>query len=277
MKRHSWRWTVCAILLGLPVAAACSDAINGSEGNATDGSELEIAFPKMYSAFDGTHDFRIPAKVVGVKNVNWSADPADAVLLEKQSDGSVLITTKKPGTVKIIAKAGNLKASAPLEITEATADQWQEGSERYNNGIIRQRGKRDGGGGGRDQDGGGRGERKVDPSLACTNCHNKGGKGADVEHTPMQTAGYTDAELVSIFTEATKPDGVPMRTTSKDKWQKMHKWAMEPSEKEGLIIYLRSLEPEAQGEVDFGGRGWDDGQKRNRDNDGDKDRGGESK
>jgi hypothetical protein len=43
---------------------------------------------------------------------------------------------------------------------------------------------------------------------------------------------------------------------------------MEDNEKKGIIVYLRSLEPEAQGEIDFGGH-W----KRN-DKDKDKDQGG---
>lgn len=58
-----------------------------------------------------------------MKNVKWSADPEDAVELEKQSDGSVLITVKKVAEVTITAKAGNLKASAPLTITKATPEE----------------------------------------------------------------------------------------------------------------------------------------------------------
>jgi hypothetical protein len=257
----AWRFgAACMLLVGLPLAAACSSSDSGEE-NLTDGSELEILFPKMHSAFDGQHDFRVPAKVVGVKNVKWSAEPADAVVLEKQGDGSVLITTKKAGDVKIIAKAGNLKATAPLTILQTTPDAWKEGSERYNNGVIRQRG-------GRREAGAPRGERMTDPALACTNCHAKGGKGNDVEHTPMQTAGYSDEELIKIFSEGTKPEGVAMRTTSRERWQKMHKWTMEPEEKTGIIVYLRSLEPEAQGEIDFGGRG-------SRGGDGDRGNGGQ--
>lgn len=249
---NGWRYAVaCALLAGVPVAAACSDNAASSESNQTDAA-LEILFPKMYSAYDGVHAFRIPAMVVGVKSVKWSAEPDDAVELEKQADGSVLITVKKVADVTIHAKAGNLQASAPLKITQATPEEWNEGNERYNNGVVWQRGgERDGGGG----DGGARGQRKVDPTLSCTNCHNRGGKGGDVEHTPMQTGGYTDDELVTIFSEGKKPPGVKMRTMPRERWENMHKWKMEPNEKKGLVIYLRSLEPEAQGEVDFGGRG----------------------
>lgn len=256
---RGWRYAaVCALVLGLPVAVACGapTTAGSSESNLTDDSELEILFPEMYSAFDGEHDFRIPAKVVGVKNVKWSADPADAVELEKDSQGGVLITVKKyVEKVTITAKAGSLKASAPLTITKATPDEWSEGNDRYNNGVVWKRGGGGDAGAGADGGGGGKGSRKVDPNLSCTNCHNRGGKGGDVEHTPMQTAGYTDDELIMMFSEGKKPAGVKMRTTTKERWEKMHKWQMEPNEKKGLIVYLRALEPEEQGEVDFGGRG----------------------
>lgn len=268
---NGWRSAaVCALLAGLPLAAfgavACGQAPTSTADSNLEGAEMEILFPKMYSAYDGTHDFRIPAKVEGVNNVKWSADPADAVTLEKDDEGGVLITVKKyVKNIKIIAKAGPLRAEAPLTITEATADEWKEGDERYNNGVVWKRGEGKGKG---DGGGGGKGERKVDPSLSCTNCHNKGGKGADVEHTPMQTAGFSDDELVKIFTEGQKPPGVKMRTTTKEKWQKMHQWKMEENEKKGIIVYLRSLEPEPQGEVDFGGRGKkrDEDKPRNDDN-----------
>ncbi len=260
-----WRLAaVCALLAALPVAAACGQPDAGSsEGDLTDGAELEILFPEMHSAYDGVHDFRIPAKVDGVKNVKWSAEPKDAVDLEKQSDGSVLITVKSATPeVTIIAKAGSLIGRAPLHITEATPDAWEEGNQRYNNGVVFKRGGRDGGGGGgggggwgKGDGGGPKGDRVVDKNLACTNCHNKGGSKGDVEHTPMQTAGFSDDELITIFSEGKKPAGVKMRTTSAERWQKMHRWDMEPNEKEGLVVYLRSLEPEEQGEVDFGGRG----------------------
>lgn len=262
MNSHLFGWryaALCALVLGLPIAAACSDATGSSEDEQND-ARLEILFPTMYSAYDGVHDFRVPAKVEGVKNVKWSADPSDAVDIEKDGDDGVLITVKKAvDVVTIHAKAGSLKSSAKLYITEATPEEWEEGNERYNNGVVWKRGGDwDGGGGGRGDGGGGgkkKGERRVDPNLACTNCHNKGGKGGDVEHTPMQTGGFSDEELIMIFAEGKKPDGVKMRTTTKERWEKMHKWDMEPEEKKGLIVYLRSLEPEPQGEVDFGGRG----------------------
>lgn len=236
-------------LASLAALAACSGMDGGtgsSESAASEGEGLDIQFPKMYSAFDGKHTFKIPAKVDGVKKVKWSASDSDIVDLDPQTDGSVMITVRKAGSVTIKAKAGNLTGEAPLEITEATADDWTNGSERYNNGVTWKRGS-----GGGD---GGTGHRGApDPTLACTNCHANGK--ADVEHTPMQTGGYTDDELVTIFTKGKKPDGVAQRIMPIEKWSKIHQWKMEPEEQKGIVIYLRSLEPKSQGAVDFGGRG----------------------
>jgi hypothetical protein len=232
----------CAAVAGL---VACSADAATSDENLEEG--LEILFPEMYSAYDGEHAFKIPAKVDGVKKVTWSIEDKDMADLDKQSDGSVLITVRKAGKTKIIAKAGTLKGEAPLEITEATAEDWKNGNERYNNGVTWKRGERGDGGAG----GGGR-RSPPDPSLACTNCH-AAGKSDPVQHTPMQTAGVTDEELITIFTKGKKPEGVEQRIMKEERWSKLHQWKMEPEEQKGLVVYLRSLEPKKQGATDFGG------------------------
>lgn len=77
----------------------------------------------------------------------------------------------------------------------------------------------------------------------------------DVQHTPMQTAGYSDDELIDIFTKAKKPDGVPQRIMPLDKWQKIHQWDVPENVRKGIVVYLRSLEPKSQGVTDWGGHG----------------------
>jgi len=254
---RGWRYAaVAALILGLPLAAACSaDPAGSSENNDTDDSELAIEFPEMYTAFGGSHEFKVPAKVDGVKNIKWSADPSDAVSFEKQDDGSVMITTKKfVEKVTITAKAGSLKKTAILHMDEATDELWQQGNDRYRNGVVFTRPDGGGGGGSHKGDGGGGGwQKSINPALACTNCHDKGGKGTDVEHTPTQTGGYSDDDLKNIFENAKKPDWAKMRTMSADKWQKIHKWQMDQNEVDGIVVYLRSLTPKSQGTIDFGG------------------------
>ncbi len=242
-----------ALLLGTFGASAVAGLVACSAETATSDSNLEegleILFPEMHSAFDGEHSFKIPAKVDGVKKVTWSAEDPDMVDLDKQSDGSVIITVRKAGKTKIIAKAGGLKGEAPLEVTEASPEDWKNGNERYNNGVTWKRGE----GGSRGDGGAGGGRRgPPDPTLACTNCH-AAGKQDPVQHTPMQTAGFTDDEIIEIFTKGKKPDGVEQRIMKADRWAKIHQWKMEPEEQKGLVVYLRSLEPKKQGTTDFGG------------------------
>lgn len=157
-----------AALAGAAAACSSPDA-STSEGDATEG--LSVHFDTAYSAFDGVHTYKIPAMVEGVKKPKWSASPSDLVDLEPQSDGTVMITTRGVGTVTITAKSGNLSGSSELTIEQASPEEWQAGSDRYNNGIVFQR--PDGGWEGGRGDGGG-GHHQPNPELACTNCHAKG-------------------------------------------------------------------------------------------------------
>jgi len=235
---------------------ACSGAGDGSgssESASTD-SELEIHFDKMYSAFDGQHEFKLPAVVTGVKKVKWSVSDPSIASIETQTDGSAMITVLAAGTVDIIAKAGSVVGKAPLTITESKDDEWEAGNQRYNNGTVLQRPAP---GMHPDGDGGGGGFFK-DKQLSCTNCHGAAAdKGSgDVEHTPTQTAGYSDQDLINIFTKGQKPAGVPQRVMmNKKAWSKLHQWQMDEYAVKGIVVYLRSLEPKSQGDVDFGGRG----------------------
>ena len=68
--------------------------------------DLTRLFNPMYSAYDGEHEFKMPAIVQGVQEVKWSARPANAIDLTPDSaTGGVLITMRKAGKVLIIARA----------------------------------------------------------------------------------------------------------------------------------------------------------------------------
>jgi hypothetical protein len=245
---------------------ACSGAGDGSASSdsASTDAELSIQFATMYSAFDGMHDFKLPAVVTGVKKVKWSVSDPSIASIETQTDGSAMITVLAAGTVDIIAKAGSITGKAPLTITQSQDNEWEAGNQRYNNGTVLTRpmkgqGEGDGGGGGGYEGGGGGGGGGYkDKQLSCTNCHGAGAdKGSgDVEHTPTQTGGYSDDQLVTIFTKGQKPAGVPQRVMmNKAQWSKLHQWQMDEYAVKGIVVYLRSLEPKSQGDVDFGGRG----------------------
>jgi hypothetical protein len=257
----SGRWIAWAVVIGGLLGACGGDESgNDNEGNAGGGNsqagngspgvvgtelDANILFSPMYSAYDGVHDFKLPAIVNGYTDVKWSADPADLVSLEMLGDNGVMITTQGAGEVRIIAKSGSLSGSAMLTITEASPADWELGEARYNNGV---------------------GLPPIDMAtaaamgvtipddLSCRNCHGGGAMALSVEHTPQQTGGYSDADLVNIFTMGAKPptagwsSGIPEFI-----YMRLHTWTATEEEKKGIIVYLRSFEPKSQGDIDFGG------------------------
>ena len=177
---------------------------SGSSESASTDAELEIHFDKMYSAFDGQHDFKLPAVVTGVKKVKWSVSDPSIASIETQSDGSAMISVLKVGTVDIIAKAGSVVGKAPLQVTAATkGTSGKEGKERYNNGVVlvrpgspgrwlrRRRRRPDGGWS----------EKQGRPEALLHELPQPGGaaRAATTSSTRRRRpGGYTDEELVTI-------------------------------------------------------------------------------
>ena len=255
----SGRWIALAVVMGSMLGACGSDSgdddgnaggddMNQAGSSGAVGNELDdaILFSPMYSAFDGVHDFKLPAIVNGYTGVTWEAEDPDMVDLAPLGDNGVTITTRKAGTTRIIARSGPLSGSAELIISEASAADWELGQMRYDNGVPLP---------------------TLDPAMAmamggfmipddlsCRNCHGGGAMALSVEHTPQQTAGYSDADLIAIFTMGQKPptagwrSGIPMFI-----YTMLHTWTATEDEKRGIVTYLRSLEPKSQGEIDFGG------------------------
>lgn len=241
-------------------AAALTDA----GAAACSKSALTILFNPMYSAYDGVHMFQLPAVVNGLDptavDIEWSASDPSMVNLEPDATtGGVMITMQKSGNVDIIATAGGLCGIAPLTITAATPDDWTAGSERYNNGVVLNRLPVTGMGmGGRQQlDAGTNDDAGI--QAKCTDCHGDTaatGPFKTVQHTPEQTGGFSDQDLINIFEHGMVPTGGYFDTSivSYQLWQSFHKWNVGDSEK-GLVVYLRSLTPAAQtGAANFGGR-----------------------
>lgn len=272
------------------------DAGTSTPDDGKGGGALTVAFNPMYSAYDdGMHLFRVPVRVMGATGkLSVSTDPADFVSSEPSKDG-VTLTTKKAGkaTVTIKDEGGN-SGSAELIVTKNGPDDVTIGEQRYANGIdaftLPEGGfmfpeggfpmpeggffNADGGlnipeGGVRFPDGGGPPARN--DMAACTFCHIPDGAPAptadmlrvDVEHTPQQTAGFSDQDLIRIFTEGEKPQGAPFRVVNGGGllpdaaaatiYKMFHKWTVDEATRKGLVAYLRSLTPKPQGEIDFGG------------------------
>ena len=223
----------------------------GTSGTPSTGGGLTIVYSKAFTAFDGVRTFKVPVMVNGVTGVTWSADPPLVDIETIADDGTntgseAMLTTKGPGTVTLKARAGNLEGTAVITITQAATGAWDVGQARYNDGVSL-RGTP-----------GMPGMPGVPPGMvnkaaACTNCH--GTALNDVEHTPAQIGGYSDAEVITIFTLGKKPAGVPNRIVPAAQWSPIHQWEMTEEEKAGVLVYLRALAPQSQGTLDFGGRG----------------------
>jgi hypothetical protein len=228
-------------------ATSSTSPTQPSSGGCSGTKALNILFAPMYSAFDGVHTFQIPAVVNGVDPtaVTWSASDTSVASIAPDSDtGGIMITTLKSGTVNVTADAGGLCGTSLLTITAATPDDWNAGSERYNNGIVLRGPKGEAGAPTQD--------------AACTNCHGPTANGpfTDVAHTPEQTGGFSDQDLVGIFTMGTVPMGGYFDTSivSYSQWQRFHQWQMTDDEAKGIVVYLRSLTPAPQdGASNFGG------------------------
>jgi hypothetical protein len=244
----------------------------GDSGGTGDGSAacssntLQVLFSPMYSAYDGTHEFQLPAILNGVTagtQATWTAsDPTMVKIDADPTTGGVMLTMQKAGTVTITAAvAGGSCGASTLTITEAAPGDYDVGSARYNNGVILR--IPDGGGRPPPQDGGvpegGGFDASALKQLECTNCHGPTANGPfnDVAHTPEQTGGFSDQELIDIFTKGQVPDGgyFDDQIVSYARWQRFHQWDMTPEEAKGLVIYLRGITPAPQnGTSNFGGR-----------------------
>ena len=241
---------------------ACSGTSAGTSTTADQNetscsqNDLQVLFTPMYTAFDGMHTFQVPAVVNGVSGsaVKWFvSDGTTAKLEPDDSTGGVLVTALKAGSVNVIATAGTLCGQSTLTITSATPDDWNTGNARYNDGVVLKFGGPHG------PDSGSGGEDAGDSQqAACTNCHGPTANGAfkDVAHTPEQTGGFSDQDLMGIFRNGTVPSGgyFDGNIVPYDRWQQFHNWDMTDDEAKGIVVYLRSLTPTAQdGQSNFGG------------------------
>lgn len=113
--------------------------------------------------------------------------------------------------------------------------------------------------------------------TACTNCHGPTGMTAfnDVAHTPEQTGGFSDQDLIDIIVNGEVPDGGYFDPSviiagcdggtcaqrAYNLWHSFHQWSdIQPDQYNGMVTYLRSLAPADQnGTSNFGGHHHRDG------------------
>jgi hypothetical protein len=220
--------------------AACSPPRIGNTNGGCARSQLDIYFSPMYSAFDGVHTFQVPAMVNGIDpaKVTWNISNPALAILQPNAEG-VMITVQRVGNATILASAGTSCGSASLLVSPASPDDWLIGSNRYNSGVSLM-----GGAVTAPTDGGA-------VEAACTSCHGDtatNGPFRTVSHTPRQTGGFSDDQLIQIFTEGSLPPYAYFDDTivPRVEWATFHRWSMTPVQAKGMVVYLRSLVPERQ-------------------------------
>ncbi len=226
-----------------------TSAVSPSVVPQCDAGGLQVAFNPMYSAYDGVHMFQVPAVVVGSnESVVWSADSS---MVGMQSDperpNEVLITMLNSGTTTIEVQSADGKcATAQLIITAATPQEWDIGNARYYDGkSLVLNGAAGGTGSPLEQAGGG---------PACNNCHGETATSepfTDVSHTPEQTGGFSNQDLLNIILNGEFPDGGYFDTSivSYMGWHQFHQWrdiTADGGEQAGIVTFLRSLPPAPQ-------------------------------
>jgi hypothetical protein len=225
----------------------------GTSGATASTGPLKFNFAKLYSAYDGTHKFQVPVSIVGNAGADFTVSDPSKVDVDKTDEGATL-TIKGAGKVTVNASLKGQTGSVELEITEATPADWEAGDKRYNTSVsaLKENAPRPAPG--------------VDPSQyleftgSCTSCHGDTAKQIMVQHTPLQTAGYSDSDLITIFTMGMKPAGVVQRSPIPAQfWNQAHRWTVSEAEKKGLVVYLRSLAPKVQNEFDLPFKGFVDG------------------
>lgn len=226
-------------------AGGTGGSTGGTGGGNTCTSGFPIIFSPVYSAFDGTNTYKVPVIAYGITGeVKWTSSDPDAVYFDPGKvefgdagapGAAAMITTRKVGEFTITASSGTSCGTTKLTVTQATAEERERGSNRYNNGVPLQ------------LDGG--------RTPACNNCHgstNPNQMLLDVQHTPQQTGGYSDEEMKNIFLKGEKPANGGCRVvTPCGTWTSIHKWEVSDDEAKGIIFYLRSLEPAPQGGITF--------------------------
>jgi hypothetical protein len=262
MKNSTQVASVLAVLLTTGAAfMACGGEDKGDGPGAGIGADnataatgsLKLLFAPMYSAFEPSHTYKLPVIIDGVQGATFSASDPSKVDVENTPTGATL-TMKAPGQVTITAKLGAETGTSLLTITETTAADWERGNARYNT-MVDALPTPDGG--------------TVtianffttrDPKGACTTCHSETAKLLKIQHTPQQTGGYSDQQLITIFTMGMKPGGARQRTSLPEYfWGMGHQWTVDEADKKGLVTYLRALPPKTQGEFDYGIRRVDGG------------------
>jgi hypothetical protein len=234
----------------------CSFAAVGCSDRAADSVQLVsglIEVQRLYSAYDGEHDYRVVARVdrtvADLSFLHWTTDSAFVERLwDPGVPGAVLLTTKRTGTthIELLAETADdqrVRSEATLEISQASSDEWARGDEYWGRPRVLADFV----------------ERPTRPPVcglpadtfqdtSCLNCHTplRGDLAARLDATP-----YSDERLIATFAQGEFPLGgvtdneflrqVPDPDCA---FKQMHNPIdLDEETTRGLVWKMRSLEP----------------------------------
>ena len=181
----------------------------------------------VYSGTDGTHTFKVPVAVYDSdSDLAISASDGAAITLAPvklknpvDQDGLTdngkyfLITAKKAGAYTLTATSKGRSTTASITVANYDPSRYAAGKARY-----------EAAGTGADR--------------PCTTCHVNG---AAIDHSPAALGTASDQEIGIIITTGVKPGPNVIKIDSEP--GTLHKWNVTPSEEDGLITFLRGIDP----------------------------------
>ncbi|MCX6127937.1 MAG: hypothetical protein NTX25_02595 [Proteobacteria bacterium] len=206
---------------GSPRRASSVPLSTGSKSQQGDANKISLSlYPQhLYSGFDGQNSYQVPLMIAAGaeqgEKIEWSSSDSSMVSLKPDASDArnLMITTKKSGTVNIIASTKNGKVSVPLDITAYTQAQFLAGQQRFKQTAS--------------------GTSSTASTAACISCHTQGGVGGD--NTPTDIGVHSDQLIISTFTSGKSAEGTIT--------QVKHIFAVSELEKIGLMSFLRSQKP----------------------------------
>ena len=189
--------------------------------------ELLFRPDRVYSGTDGTHTFKTPVAVYDSDpDLTVTSSDAAALTITKTTlknpvnqDGVTdngkyfMITAKKAGTYTLTATSSGRSTTASVTVSAYDAARYAAGKARYE-------------------------AAGTDADRPCTTCHVNG---AAIDHSPAALATASDREVGIIITTGVKPGPSVIKIQSEP--GTLHKWNVTDPEKDGLITFLRGIEP----------------------------------
>ncbi len=225
------------LLVSLALAGACGSDSDGSPGGDGDGGpgdgdaaaadampiEHALMPAVAHTGFDGVNTYKVPVYTT-LEDATWDiADEGVATIesVELPPDlepvlgtfgkSWAMMTTASAGTTTFYASAEGIDLEAMLVVLAYDSSVVAAGDARYNAP-----------------------ENANDTDrIACQDCH---GAEDGVDHTPLAVSYRDDTELLQIIADSEYPDGGMVLDGD-------HAWNLTEAEADGIVPYLRSLQP----------------------------------